>query len=103
MEYQNKKKEEIETILQYLFVTRVWTPELDKWLRAQENCQNRKLDLIIMNSVLWDVNKWSPTFVDDYKKNLAKLLACVKSVLAEDGMFIWLTAQPVDYTCEVLL
>ena len=47
-----------------------------------------------MNSVLWDVNKWSPNFAEEYKNNLNKLLQCVKSVLAQDGMFIWLTAQP---------
>ena len=43
---------------------------------------------------MWDMNRWGPNFVTDYKKNLVKLLDCVKSVLAEDGMFIWLTAQP---------
>ena len=63
-------------------------------MRRQENDIERKLDLVIMNSVLWDVNRWGPNFVTDYKKNLVKLLDCVKSVLAEDGMFIWLTAQP---------
>ena len=63
-------------------------------MRRQENDIERKLDLVIMNSVLWDMNRWGPNFVTDYKKNLVKLLDCVKSVLAEDGMFIWLTAQP---------
>ena len=63
-------------------------------MQRQENDIERKLDLVIMNSVLWDVNRWGPNFVTDYKKNLVKLLDCVKSVLAEDGMFIWLTAQP---------
>ena len=81
-------------IFNYLFVTRVWTPELEKWLRKREDAQQQKLDLIIMNSVLWDVNKWSPNFAEEYKNNLNKLLQCVKSVLAQDGMFIWLTAQP---------
>ena len=84
-------------MLNYLFVTRVWTQELEKWLRKREDAQQQKLDLIIMNSVLWDINKWGPNFHEDYKKNLKKLLECVKSVLADDGMFIWLTAQPGNY------
>ena len=50
-----------------------------------------------MNSVLWDINRWGPNFQNDYKNNLKKLLQCVKSVLADDGMFIWLTAQPGYY------
>ena len=81
-------------LINYLFVTRVWSPALDKWLRGREEAQQCKLDLIIMNSVLWDVNRWGPNGIDDFKKNLAKLLTCVKSVLAEDGIFIWMTAQP---------
>ena len=81
-------------MINFLFVTRVWTPEIDKWLCKQEETHEQKLDLIIMNSLLWDVNRWGPNYVSDYKKNLAKLLARVKTILADDGMFIWLTAQP---------
>merc|ERR1719273_2303046 len=47
-----------------------------------------------MNSLLWDVNRWGPNGIDEYKKNLTKLLATVKNILSEDGLFIWLTAQP---------
>jgi len=89
--YYSKKS---NIMINFLFVTRVWTPEIDKWLCKQEDVQDQKLDLIIMNSLLWDVNRWGPNGIDEYKKNLAKLLARVKTVLAPDGMFIWLTAQP---------
>ena len=89
--YYSKKS---NIMINFLFVTRVWTPEIDKWLCKQEDAQDQKLDLIIMNSLLWDVNRWGPNGIDEYKKNLSKLLARVKTVLAEDGMFIWLTAQP---------
>ena len=89
--YYSKKS---NIMINFLFVTRVWTPEIDKWLCKQEDVQDQKLDLIIMNSLLWDVNRWGPNGIDEYKKNLSKLLARVKTVLADDGMFIWLTAQP---------
>jgi len=89
--YYSKKS---NIMINFLFVTRVWTPEIDKWLHKQEDIQDQKLDLIIMNSLLWDVNRWGPNGIDEYKKNLTKLLATVKNILSEDGLFIWLTAQP---------
>ena len=50
--------------------------------------------IFALNLTFSSLNRWGPNFQDDYKNNLKKLLQCVKSVLAEDGMFIWLTAQP---------
>ena len=89
--YYHEKK---DITVNFRFVTRVWTSELDKWLETYEDTQEAKLDLIIMNSLLWDVNRWGPFGILEYKKNLPKLIQRVKSVLAEDGQFIWLTAQP---------
>ncbi len=86
--------EKHDITINYKFVTKVWSKELDEWLEKYENNQEAKLDLIIMNSVLWDVNRWGPFGIKEYKENLPKLLKRVKSVLSDTGLFIWLTAQP---------
>ena len=74
-----------------MFVSCAWSPDLDEWLRKQEDAHEQKLDIILMNSVIWDVNRWGPNFVDNYKKNISKLIDCVKKIMADDGTFIWLT------------
>ena len=89
--YQHEKK---KITVNFRFVTRVWSDDLDTWLEKYEDTHESKLDLIIMNSLLWDVNRWGPFGIDEYKSNLPKLLKRVKGVLAEGGQFIWLTAQP---------
>lgn len=89
--YYNDKS---DITINYKFVTRVWSQDLDDWLHDYEKHQEAKLDLVIMNSVLWDVNKWGPFGVKEYQDNLPKLLSKVKSVLSDTGHFIWLTAQP---------
>lgn len=89
--YCNERK---DITLNFKFVTRAWSPQLDKWLEDYETHQEAKLDLIIMNSVLWDVNRWGPFGIRAYKENITKLLTRVKSVLSDNGLFIWLTAQP---------
>lgn len=90
--YYNEKH---DITVNYVFVTRVWTASLDAWLESYEEKNGQRLDLILMNSCLWDVNRWGPFGIKEYKENLPKLLTTVKSILSEeDGMFIWLTAQP---------
>ncbi len=89
--YSHEKK---GILVHFLLATRVWSSRVEDFLEKAEETFESKLDLVIMNSVLWDVNRWGPFGIEEYKKNLASLLKCVKRVLAEDGMFIWLTAQP---------
>ena len=35
-----------KTMINFLFVTRVWTPEIDRWLCKQEDAQEQKLGTI---------------------------------------------------------
>ena len=96
--YYHEKK---DITINFRFVTRVWSSKktagknsLEEFLRTYETIQEAKLDLIIMNSLLWDVNRWGPDGISEYKKNLPTLLKTIKEVMAENGQFIWLTAQP---------
>merc|ERR1712136_659717 len=42
--------------INYLFSSRVWHPDMDQWLRSYAGKNNgRCLDLVILNSGLWDV------------------------------------------------
>lgn len=83
-----------DIMISFNFVTRVWSEDLEKWLRDYENDKGAKLDVIVMNSVLWDVNRWGPFGIEGYKSNVKKLLATVSEILSKNGIFVWLTAQP---------
>ena len=71
-----------------------WHEELDEFFRSYEENHGAKLDFLIMNSVLWDTNRWGPFYVENYKEKFGKLIALVKETLSENGQFIWLTNQP---------
>ena len=44
--------------INYIFTTRIWHEKMDEWLRTyKQNHQGKGLDLIIINSCLWDVNR----------------------------------------------
>ena len=47
------------TTIHYVFTSKVWHEEMDEWLRTYpDHNSGRKLDLVIVNSCLWDVNRW---------------------------------------------
>ena len=89
--YHHDKK---DISVSFRFVTRVWSQDSEEWFRNYESVEGAQLDVIIMNSILWDVNRWGPNYATEFKENLDKLLKTVSEILSPDGMFIWLTAQP---------
>merc|ERR1712223_448332 len=89
--YHHAKK---DVTISFLFTTRVWHEELEEFFRGYEEDHGAKLDIIIMNSVLWDTNRWGPFYVKNYKENFEKLITTLKETLSDNGHFIWLTNQP---------
>ena len=104
-----------------LFNSKVWHQELDRWLRSYSEENGKSLDLLILNrfafiifrsatpftitkvisilphSGLWDVTRWGPNLVSDYKDNLRKLLATVDEVVVRrGGKFIWINGLPMS-------
>jgi len=92
--YHNKKYK--VTIL-YIFTVQVFQKELEDTLLNYEKNYGAPISTIIMNSTLWDVNRFGPQCKFEYKKNIQKLLKVVREVLPkEDGSFIFLTCPLVS-------
>lgn len=53
--YYHEKK---DITVNFRFITRVWSNDLENFLRTYEDRHEAKFDLILMNSLLWDVNRW---------------------------------------------
>ena len=76
------------------FITRLWSPELGSFLTNYEKKNRTKIDLLIMNSCLWDVNRWGPDGPRMFKENLNSLLELLPTILPDMSMFLWLTTPP---------
>ena len=56
-----------------------------------------KVISIFHHSGLWDVTRWGPNLVSDYKDNLHKLLATVDEIVVRrGGKFIWINGLPMS-------
>ena len=78
------------------FVTKVWTKELSDWLLNLDT----KIDVLLINSCLWDINRWGPMGPKEFKKNMQELLNLVPRVLSEKGEFMWLTTPPGRHSSD---
>ena len=50
--------------------------------------------LLLVNSGLWDVNRWGPDGPNQFRKNCQQLLNLVSQVLPAESRFLWLTTPP---------
>ncbi|CAL4082216.1 unnamed protein product, partial [Meganyctiphanes norvegica] len=51
--------------------------------------------IVILNSCLWDMNRWGPSQEDTYKNNVVTLFKRLRSLLPEDSLVLWTTTLPV--------
>jgi len=88
-QYYNKK---YNICMNYRFIVRTYTEELKEFLLNYEEKYKAPIGTIIMNSTLWDINRFGPFCYTEYKKSLLQLLEIVPKVLPkDDGSFFWLT------------
>jgi len=88
-EYYNKEN---NILIIFKFIVQAYSFELDQWLKNIQKMTGRKLDILLINSSLWDVNRWGPFGHEDYKKNI-KIL--IKNVPEFNCQFFWLTTPPI--------
>jgi len=88
-QYYNKK---YNICMNYRFIVRTFSDELKEFLLSYEEKYKAPIGTIIMNSTLWDINRFGPFCNMEYKKNINQLLEIVPQVLPkDDGSFFWLT------------
>jgi len=86
--YYNKQH---NVTIVYKFIVRVCCDELEDFLYDYKGINKAPINTIIMNSALWDFNRWGPYGPEEYKENFAKLIELVRDILPCDGEFTWLT------------
>lgn len=85
--------------LKFSFITRCWCPTIEKFLA---DCSKQVIspDVIIINSSLWDITRWGPNGVTEYKDNLMKLFKEFRKHLPKKCIVIWTTATPLSTSCK---
>ncbi|XP_066924744.1 proteoglycan 4-like [Clytia hemisphaerica] len=84
-------KADNEACCRYYFVTICYGDYVEEVLQ-ELSCE--PTDVIVMNSLLWDVHRHGKKGIEQYEQNLEKLVAALRRLLP-DCLFIWLTTPPV--------
>ena len=92
-EYRSTGREDVR--LTFNFITRCYDRGLEKYLEDYRE-RHGDPDLILVLSALWDINRWGPRGIDDYKVNCKDLLGKVKSMFPESTQLVWLTSPPIS-------
>ncbi|XP_071828620.1 PC-esterase domain-containing protein 1B-like [Apostichopus japonicus] len=81
-------------LIRFYFVTRIHN---SYWREVifRDLCGEPKPDVIVMNSCLWDISRYGPGGMHQYKENLEKTFQTLTSIVSEDCICIWDTALPV--------
>ena len=81
--------------IRFYFVTRCNSSYLQNICKTIQNDQ-KKPDVVIMNSCYWDLSRYGPKSVEQYKINLQIGIRSLLYVLPKETVFIWTAALPVS-------
>ncbi|KAM9827368.1 PC-esterase domain-containing protein 1A [Neosynchiropus ocellatus] len=79
-------------LVRFLFVTRVYSEYVRSIL--QELRGGTKPDLVIINSCLWDISRYGPDWVTQYRSDLCQFFDEIDTVLP-DTLVLWLQTMPL--------
>ncbi|XP_076317564.1 PC-esterase domain-containing protein 1A-like isoform X2 [Tachypleus tridentatus] len=77
----------------FFFLTRVYDCYVETLV---EKFKEEQPDIIVVNSCLWDISRWGPNGVEEYRKNLNMLMAKLQDTVSEDCLVIWSTTLPLS-------
>lgn len=85
--------------VKYHFITRCWCSSLENFVKK---CADNVIrpDVVIVNSCLWDITRWGPRGVEQYRDNIVKLFQQFRKCLPKQCLVIWTTALPVSLKCK---
>jgi len=82
--------------VEYEFITRAYNTHVEGILKSMRE-RERKPDLLIINSALWDMTRYGANCVKEYKDNLRRLFDRLSSWIAPFGtLIVWAAAPPIS-------
>ncbi|MEQ2187387.1 hypothetical protein GOODEAATRI_004240, partial [Goodea atripinnis] len=80
-------------LVRFYFVTRVFSTYMQSIIKDFR--QGLKPDVVIVNSCVWDISRYNPKWIDDYKENLKLFFDELKMVLPQETLVIWNLTMPL--------
>ncbi|XP_029931705.1 PC-esterase domain-containing protein 1A-like [Myripristis murdjan] len=80
-------------LVRFYFVTCIYSSYMKSVL--EDLRKGLKPDVVIMNSCVWDISRYSHEWVDDYKENLHKFFTELKEILPENTLVMWNLTMPL--------
>ncbi|XP_066537874.1 PC-esterase domain-containing protein 1A isoform X2 [Hoplias malabaricus] len=80
-------------LVRFYFITRVFSRYMQSILADFKH--DLKPDVVIVNSCLWDVSRYSRKWVSEYKENLHQFFAQLKAILPAESLVMWNMTMPL--------
>ncbi|KAM4051353.1 PC-esterase domain-containing protein 1A-like isoform 2-T4 [Anomaloglossus baeobatrachus] len=82
-------------LVRFYFLTRAYSTYLESILSDFKS--DPQPDVLMINSCVWDVNRYGDQHLEGYKTNLHHLFLRLKEVLNPQCLILWTTTMPVGY------
>lgn len=81
-----------DTTISFYFLTRIYSDYVKSIIARMDASPP---DVIMVGSCLWDITRWGPDGVKEYKKNLHQFFSELKQHLPSHTLVMWLTTAPL--------
>ncbi|XP_018098441.1 PC-esterase domain-containing protein 1A isoform X2 [Xenopus laevis] len=82
-------------LVRFYFLTRVYSDYMESILSDFKS--DHQPDVLIINSCIWDVNRYNDIELTQYRSNLETLFSRLREVLSPDCLILWNTSMPVGF------
>uniref|UniRef100_A0A3P8TY55 Family with sequence similarity 113 n=1 Tax=Amphiprion percula TaxID=161767 RepID=A0A3P8TY55_AMPPE len=80
-------------LVRFYFVTRIYSHYMQSILEDFQH--GMKPDVVIVNSCVWDISRYSSRWISDYKENLEKFFGKLRDIMPEETLIIWNLTMPL--------
>nr|XP_040035543.1 PC-esterase domain-containing protein 1A-like isoform X1 [Gasterosteus aculeatus aculeatus]XP_040035544.1 PC-esterase domain-containing protein 1A-like isoform X1 [Gasterosteus aculeatus aculeatus]XP_040035545.1 PC-esterase domain-containing protein 1A-like isoform X1 [Gasterosteus aculeatus aculeatus] len=81
-------------LVRFYFLTRVYSPYMESIL--EDFRQGLKPDILVVSSCVWDITRYGPECLGQYKENLHKFFGQIKTIVYHDCLILWALALPLS-------
>jgi len=94
-DYYNK---ELDIQYSFCFITKCWSKKIEDFLEKYPQQYGSYPDVIMINSALWDINRWGKGGTRHFRYNIHSLLHHLKWILRKTPyvQVIWMTTPPIS-------
>ncbi|XP_060887974.1 PC-esterase domain-containing protein 1A [Labrus mixtus] len=80
-------------LMRFYFLTRVFSSYMKSIL--EDFRRGIKPDVIIVSSCVWDISRYGPVSLGDYRENLHQFFSQIKNIVPLDCLILWNMAMPL--------